>query len=58
MAEPKTPGNGAFRLPDMLNNPALDPGQLSRSMADIAERSQRIVADFLRRQPEQGPVGP
>jgi polyhydroxyalkanoate synthase len=58
MAEPQTPGNGAFRLPEMLNNPALDPATISQSMAGIAERSQRIVAEFLRRQAEEGPSGP
>ncbi|WP_413789035.1 PHA/PHB synthase family protein [Rhodopila sp.] len=30
-----------------------DPEVVSRSMADIAERSQRIVAEWLKRQPEQ-----
>src|ERR1700759_1380975 len=30
-----------------------DPDLVSRSMSDIAERSQRIVADWLKRQPEQ-----
>ncbi|MDU7520358.1 MAG: class I poly(R)-hydroxyalkanoic acid synthase [Roseomonas mucosa] len=37
----KTPDPG-FRLPD--------PALVSRTMADVAERSQRIVADFIRRQ--------
>ncbi len=32
-----------------------DPVQLGRSMADIAERSQRIVGDWLRRQSEDAP---
>lgn len=39
MAEPEPP---SFRLPD--------PALVSRTMADVAERSQRIVADFLKRQ--------
>ncbi len=30
-----------------------DPATVSRSMADIAERSQRIVTDWLKRQPAQ-----
>src|SRR3954454_14969819 len=30
-----------------------DPEVVSRSMSDIAERSQRIVTDWLKRQPEQ-----
>jgi len=34
--------NPSFRLPD--------PALVSRTMADVAERSQRIVADFLKRQ--------
>ena len=42
----KTPGTAPqgpeFKLPD--------PASLSRSMADIAERSQRIVGDWLKRQ--------
>ncbi len=37
--KPETPG---FRLPD--------PAVISRSMSDIAERSQRIVTDWLNRQ--------
>ena len=56
MADPKTPQEGsattpaatpAFRLPD--------PTELGRSMADIAERSQRIVGEWLKRQSEAGP---
>jgi polyhydroxyalkanoate synthase len=37
--------NASFRLPD--------PALVSRTMADVAERSQRIVADFLKRQADQ-----
>lgn len=37
--------NPSFRLPD--------PALVSRTMADVAERSQRIVADFLKRQADQ-----
>jgi polyhydroxyalkanoate synthase subunit PhaC len=40
----------AFKLPD--------PALVSRTMADVAERGQRIVADFLKRQAEAGPTGP
>jgi polyhydroxyalkanoate synthase len=54
MADKQTPGNGAFRLTETLAGPGMDPGQLSKSMADIAERSQRIVGEFLRRQAEEG----
>jgi polyhydroxyalkanoate synthase len=32
-----------------------DPAQLGRSMADIAERSQRLVTDWLERQSRQAP---
>jgi len=39
-----------FRLPDAT--------QMSRTMAEIAERSQRIVADFLRRQAQEGGAQP
>jgi len=34
-----------FRLPD--------PASMGRTMAEVAERSQRIVADFLKRQAEE-----
>ncbi|MCA3339760.1 MAG: class I poly(R)-hydroxyalkanoic acid synthase [Roseomonas sp.] len=37
--------NPSFRLPD--------PALVSRTMADVAERSQRIVADFLKRHADQ-----
>ncbi len=56
MADPKTPSEGPaphastgqpdFRLPDAT--------RLGRSMADIAERSQRIVGEWLKRQSESG----
>jgi polyhydroxyalkanoate synthase len=39
----------SFRLPD--------PNLVSRTMADVAERGQRIVSDFLKRQAEAGPPG-
>jgi len=60
MANSKTPENGANKAQDtsqaaLLNAPMPDPAALSRSMADIAERSQRIVADWLQRQSEEGP---
>ncbi|MGH7093845.1 MAG: class I poly(R)-hydroxyalkanoic acid synthase, partial [Stellaceae bacterium] len=43
-------GDGKEGLPD--------PAELSRQFADIAERSQRIVADFLKRQgSDDTPVG-
>jgi polyhydroxyalkanoate synthase len=40
----------SFRLPD--------PNLVSRTMADVAERGQRIVTDFLRRQAEDGTTTP
>jgi polyhydroxyalkanoate synthase len=39
-----------FRLPD--------PALVSRTMADVAERGQRIVSDFLKRQAESSHKGP
>ena len=34
-----------------------DPGELARAMASVAERSQRIVSDFLARQAEDVTAG-
>ena len=42
-APPRPPGN-----------PVADPAQLGRSMSDIAERSQRIVGEWLKRQGNTG----
>ena len=42
MADKDPPNTAAFRLPD--------PALVSRTMADVAERGQRIVSDFLKRQ--------
>jgi polyhydroxyalkanoate synthase len=51
MTEPSKPDAGAFKLPD--------PAEVGRSMADIAERSQRLVSDWLARQAEgEGPTSP
>ncbi len=47
MADQPTTDPHDFRLPD--------PGALGRSMADIAERSQRIVGDWLKRQSHEAP---
>jgi polyhydroxyalkanoate synthase len=58
MADSKTPANGAHKTPDIINPPIPDPAALGRSMADIAERSQRIVAEWLQRQSEEGPPNP
>jgi len=35
-----------------------DPGMVTRTMADVAERSQRLVADFLKRQSAAAPASP
>jgi len=50
MADQQKPDPAAFKLPD--------PAQLGRSMSDIAERSQRIVGDWLKRQGEEGSPAP
>ena len=50
MADPKTPDPAAFKMPD--------PAELSRSMSDIAQRSQRLVADWLKRQADEGTTTP
>lgn len=42
MADKESPNAAPFRLPD--------PALVSRTMADVAERGQRIVSDFLKRQ--------
>ena len=47
MADQENHETAAPRLPD--------PAALSRSMADIAERSQRIVSEWLKRQSEEAP---
>jgi polyhydroxyalkanoate synthase subunit PhaC len=45
MADLEKPEAPAFKLPD--------PSMVGRSMGDIAERSQRLVAAWLKRQPNQ-----
>jgi polyhydroxyalkanoate synthase len=45
MAEPQKPEVPAFKLPD--------PAVITRSMADVAERSQRIVGEWLKRQAQE-----
>lgn len=47
MAGPDKTDIPPFKLPD--------PAEISRSMADVAQRSQRIVSDWLKRQAEQEP---
>ncbi len=51
MADSQKPADGTPANPD-LNLP--DPQVPSRSMAGIAERSQRLVSDWLKRQSEDG----
>ena len=46
MADSEKPEAPAFKLPD--------PAVIGRSMADVAERSQRIVSEWLKRQSEEG----
>jgi polyhydroxyalkanoate synthase len=45
MPETENPEGAAFKIPD--------PAAIGRSMADSAERSQRIVSEWLKRQPQQ-----
>jgi len=45
MADTEKPNAPAFKLPD--------PTLIGRSMADVAERSQRIVSEWLKRQAEE-----
>ncbi|MBV8456636.1 MAG: class I poly(R)-hydroxyalkanoic acid synthase, partial [Acetobacteraceae bacterium] len=47
MSITEKPESAGFKLPD--------PAEVGRSMADIAERSQRIVSDWLRRQAQREP---
>ncbi|MDO9712404.1 PHA/PHB synthase family protein [Paracraurococcus lichenis] len=48
MDQEKTPEHPQFRLPD--------PALVTRTMSEVAERGQRIVTDFLRRQAESEAV--
>ena len=49
MDDEKPQSQGQFRLPD--------PALVTRTMAEVAERGQRIVSDFLKRQSEGGAAG-
>jgi polyhydroxyalkanoate synthase len=49
MAEPTKPDLSSFKLPD--------PAELTRSMATIAERSQRIVGEWLKRRSQENGGG-
>jgi polyhydroxyalkanoate synthase len=48
LAEQQNPDGPGFPMPD--------PAEFGRSMADIAERSQRIVAEWLKRQTGEAPA--
>ena len=48
----------AAGMPDLSQVKMPDAAELSQSMAAIAERSQRIVQDWLKRQSEDGPAKP
>jgi len=50
MADPQKPDAAAFKIPDAA--------EMGRSMADIAERSQRIVGEWLKRHAEGAPTTP
>ncbi len=54
-AEPRTPKPRASD--DGARSRLPDPALVSRTMADVAERGQRIVVDFLRRQGDAGAGG-
>lgn len=47
------PDNGSQKT--SVETPVADPLVMGRNMADIAERSQRIVAEWLKRQTEEAP---
>ncbi len=49
------PDSGPTAAPDAHASTPADPGALGRNMADIAERSQRIVAEWLKRQTREAP---
>lgn len=56
MDQSRTPQTAQQSQPTALPNFAMgSPAVLGRSMADIAERSQRLVADWLRRQSRDAP---
>jgi polyhydroxyalkanoate synthase len=51
------PGGGSARAAPPHAGAAADPAELSRRMAEIAERSQRLVAEFLNRQSNDSAIG-
>jgi polyhydroxyalkanoate synthase len=58
MADPKKPETAAPAAHDMGAFKMPDPSAIGHSMADIAERSQRIVGEWLKRQAEEGLSSP
>src|SRR5580698_10013015 len=60
MADPPKPDAAAPGTdhPDAAGFKMPDPAEFGRSMAGIAERSQRIVGEWLKRQSEAGPANP
>src|SRR5271165_1174069 len=55
MAEPEKPRGAAEGTPEAPHFRMPDPTVIGRSMADVAERSQRIVGEWLKRQGETAP---
>ena len=51
----QSPAEATATTPGLPDRPMADPAALGRSMADIAERSQRIVAEWLKRQNRETP---
>jgi len=52
------PGEGAAsHKQDQANNPPLELAELSQKIADIAEKSRHLVAEFLKRQSAENGVG-
>ncbi len=52
---PAAPNSPMPQQEQPLGSRVPDAGDIGRSMADVAERSQRIVGDWLKRQAEEGP---
>jgi len=52
------PGEGAAsHKQDQANNPPLELAELSQKIADIAEKSRHLVAEFLKRQSAENGIG-
>jgi polyhydroxyalkanoate synthase subunit PhaC len=57
MSDKKTGSGTGSRAAPPPTDGLPDPAELSRQLAEIAEKSQRLVADFLQRQGAEGGVG-